>query len=112
MEYNGIACEILKQISEVLTKESNSVISLIPTGNNCWSESGYSVDMLDIDIPSKLISVPVPKCSNDKDGCYRVNRIRLGRTILDDTANGCPFDYDDIKDIIQAEGKWAYYNNK
>lgn len=111
MEYS-IACEILKQISEVLTKESNTEFSLVSTGNNCWTDNGYSVEIVDIDIPSDLISIPNPKCSDDKDGYYRVNRIRLGRTIMDDTKNGFPFDYNSIKAIIKAEGKWAYYKNR
>lgn len=109
MEYS-IACVILRQIAEVLTKESNTEISLISTGNSCWTDVGYSVEIKDVDIPSNSISVPNPKYSNDKDGYYRVNLIRLGRTIMDDTKNGVPFDYDGIKSIIKGAGKWAYYN--
>lgn len=109
-EYYSTVCEILKQISTVLSKENLCHISLIPTGNTCWMEMGLSVEVEDVDIPEKSISIPNPKCLNDKDGFYKVNHIHLGKTIIDDTRNGFLYSYDDIKIIIKGINKWAYYS--
>ena len=110
MEYYSISCEILKQISNILSKECNNTILLIPNGKSCWTENGFSVEFEDVDIPCSIISIPNPKYPNDQDGYYKVNRIRFGKTILNDTINGYSFSYDEIKLIITGEGKWAYIN--
>lgn len=110
MEYYSIAAYIiLKQISEVLSKESNTIIPLSPTGNIGRTENGYSVEFMVVDIPDSLISVPHPQYANDRNGYYKVNHIRLGKTIIDDTAKGFPFNENELKGLITAEGKWAYY---
>ena len=111
MDYYSIACEVLKQLSTVLSKESNTTITLSPTGNNCWTENGYSVEFVVVDIPDNLISVPYSKYANDRNGYYKVNRIRLGKTILDDTAKGFPFNENELKDLIKSKDRWAYYTN-
>ena len=110
MDDYGIACEILKQISEALSIESKTIIILNSTGNSYWMEKGFSIGFVDVDIPSELISVPDPRYLNDKYGFYRVNQIRLGRTIIDDTSKGFPFNHEEIMKIIKGNGTWAYYN--
>ena len=50
MDYYSIAHEVLKQLSTVLSKESNTSITLSPTGNNCCTENGYSVEFVVVDI--------------------------------------------------------------
>ena len=111
MDYFNIACEVLKQLSTVLSKESNTTITLSPTGDNCWTENRYSVEFVTINIPDNLISVPCPKYATDGNGYYKVNRIRLGKTILDDTAKGFPFNENELKDLIKSKDIWAYYTN-
>ena len=111
MDYYSIACEVLKQISAVLSKESNTIIMLSPTRNICWTENVYSVEFVAVDISDNLISVPCPKYANDRNGYYKVNRIRLGETILDDTAKGFPFNENELNGIIKSKDRWAYYTN-
>lgn len=101
--------EVIQQISKVLSDESGQLINLVYTGKSVPTEVGLSVEFQDIDIPSHLISPPVPSNPNDKDGFYRVTRIRLGETILRDTYNGCPFSDDEIKLLLKANGKWGYH---
>ena len=100
---------ILSQISKVLSDESGQTINLSYTGNAISAEGGLSVEFQEIDIPSNLISNPVPPYPNDKDGYYKVTRIRLGTTILNDTVCGTPFTDNEIKSLITAPGKWGYY---
>jgi len=107
---NCTVSKILEQISKILKSESNTIVSLIPTGNECMVEGDYSVEIKDVDIPSNVISAPNPKYSNDLNGFYKVNRIRLGKIILDDTKNGFPFSDEEIKGIIKGVKTWAYYD--
>ena len=112
MDYYSVACEVLKQISTVLSKESNTIITLSPIRNGYWIAGCYSVEIVDVDIPDSLISVPCPQDSNDRNGYYRVNRIRLGNTILDDMVKGFPFKENELKRLLKTEGLWAYYIKK
>lgn len=108
--YSGAICEILKQISVVLFRESGQNVNLRYTGNMCPDGNGkISVEIDEVDIPKKLISQPDPKFPNDKDGYFKVTRIRLGNTILDDTSKGSPFSEEEIKVVIKGNGVWAYY---
>lgn len=101
---------VLTQISKVLSDLCGQNITLIPAGNQCLSENGkVSVEIQEVSIPDSIISRPTPSSSNNPQGYYKVNRIRLGQTILGDTAKGCPFSDDEIITVINGIGTWAYY---
>lgn len=108
--YSSAICVILRQISDVLFRKSGQEICLRFTGNMCPDGNGkISVELNEIDIPDNLISRPYPKFPNDKNGYYKVNRIRLGNTILGDTSNGFLFSEKEIETVINGEIVWAYY---
>lgn len=108
--YSSAICEILKQISDVLFKESGQKVDLRYTGNKCPDGNGkISIEIVEVDIPENLISQPNPNFPNDKSGYYKVNRIRLGNIILDDTSRGFPFSEKEIETVIKGAGVWAYY---
>lgn len=109
MDYYSIACRVINQISEILLEESGSYISLKPTGKNCPIGNSLSVEIMDVDIPQNLIGCPNPKFEQDGEGFYKVNRIRIGNTILDDTYKGYPFSKDEIKTYIKGVNTWAYF---
>lgn len=109
MDYYGIACGVLRQISDILTEESGMPIFLSATGNCCWVGNDFSIEIADIDLPQNLIGEPNPQCPQDNDGVYKVNRVHVGRTILEDTAKGFPFSRSDMKEIIKWTKSWAYY---
>lgn len=110
MEYYYAACEIIEKISLIISEEININVSLVPTGWECIVDGGYSFEINDVDIPSNLIYVPNPKYSNDTNGFYRVNRIRLSKIILDDAKNGFPLSNEIFKGVIKNPKTWAYYD--
>ena len=107
---NCTVSKILDQISKIIESESNIIVSLVPTGNDCMVEGDYSFEIKDVDIPSNVISAPNPKYTNDQNGFYRVNRIRLGKFIFDDAQKGFPFSDEEIKPVIKGAKTWAYYD--
>lgn len=101
---------VLNQISRVLSSMCGQSITVVPTGKQCINENGKcSIEIKEISIPNTAISQPNPACPQDTDGFYKVNRIRLGKGILDDTAKGFPFSEEEIKTVIKGLGTWAYY---
>lgn len=101
---------VLTQISTVLSNMCGQSITLVSTGNQCVNGNGkYSIEIKEISIPNTVISQPNPACPQDTDGFYKVNRIRLEKDILDDTAKGFPFSDEDIKTVVNGIGAWAYY---
>lgn len=101
---------VLTQISTVLSNMCGQSITLFPTGKQCFNENGKcSIEIKEISIPNTAISQSNPSCPQDTDGFYKVNRIRLGTTILGDTAKGCPFSDEEIQSVIKGSDTWAYY---
>lgn len=101
---------LLNQVSKVLSDLCKQTIALVPTGNQCLNENGkVSIEIHEVNIPDSIISEPNPSCPQNPDGIYKVNRIRLGKGILDDMAKGCPFSDDEIKDVIKGIDTWVYY---
>lgn len=108
MDYYSIACDVLQQMSRILTVESGKRISLIPTNHYCWMGNDISIEIEEVDIPQNLIGVPCPKYEQEKEGLYKVNRVHVGKTILEDTFNGFPFDEREMKQYIKGRKTWAY----
>lgn len=101
---------VLTQISKVLSNMCGQSITLVSTGNQCVNGNDkYSIEIKEISIPNTVITQPNPACPQDADGFYKVNRIKLGKIILGDTANGCPFSDEEIKTVIKEHDTWAYY---
>jgi len=101
---------VLNQVAKVLSYLSNQTLIMNFTGNYCPDSNGkLSIEFCEIEIPSSIISKPNPQFSQDKKGFYKVNRIRLGKNILDDTAKGFPYSDDEIITVIKKLNVWAYY---
>lgn len=108
-KYGNVIPLVLKQISKVLSEMCGYTINLSCIGDFYMDENGkYSVELNEIDISSKHILKPFPQYSNDNDGFYKVNRIRLGITILNDTVKGYPFSDDEIKTVLKGVNVWGY----
>lgn len=100
---------VLNQISKVLTTLSGYTVFMNYTGKWCPDSNGkLSIEFEDTDILSSVITKPFPQYFNDEEGYYKVNRIHLGKTILEDTAKGYSFSDDEIKTVINGECVWGY----
>lgn len=100
---------VLNQISKVLTNLCGHTVFINYTSKCCPDSNGKLLIVFEeIDIPSSIISKPFPQYFNDEDGCYKVNRIHLGKTILEDTFKGYSFSDDEIKTVIEGKGVWGY----
>lgn len=100
---------LLNQVSKVLYDLCKQTIALVPTGNQCLNENGkVSIEIHEVNIPDSIISQPNPSCPQNPDGIYKVNRIRLGKTILEDSFKGYSFSDDEIKTVIEGKGVWGY----
>lgn len=107
-----ITCSIpmvLNQISKVLTNLCGHTVFINYTGEWCLDSNGkFLIVFEEINISSSIISKPFPQYFKDEDGCYKVNRIHLGKTILEDTSKGYFFTDDEIKTVIEGESVWGY----
>lgn len=72
MDYYSVVCKILRQISEVLSKESGNSVSLCPINRDIsyFTERGFSIEIKEVDLPKDLISTPFPQYEDDKEGFY------------------------------------------
>lgn len=108
---------VLQHIEQVLNSCGDTV-NLIPTGNTV--PSTQSIGSLSIEIEEVYIlkqnncfsiSCPNPTSNENSDTKWKINRIRVSETMIDDYAKNYPFTNQDMLTFISGKSDlFAYYN--
>lgn len=107
---------ILKQIEQVLNSCGDNV-SLIPTGNT--TPSTEFIGKLSIEIIETYIlkensciklGKPFPESIKNTEEKICINRIRLSTRMIDDYTKKCPYNNDEMKNMINENNTiFGYY---
>jgi len=105
---------VVEHFQQILN-QSGDPVSLSPTGEFMLNENAqYSIELEEAFILKEndvfKLPSPQPFSSADTEEQYKVNRIRVGRSLMEDYSNGYPYRDEEILNILKGkEGLFAFY---
>jgi len=105
---------VVEHFQQILNQCEDPVI-LTPTGECMLNENAqYSIELEDTFVLKEnncfKLPIPQPSSSSDTEVKYKINRIRVGMSLMEDYSNGYPYRDEEIFGILKSkEGLFAYY---
>lgn len=106
--------QVVKDFQKILNKIGDPII-LNPTGESMINENNhYSIELKETYLLKENsnfeIPKPIPTCSTDSEEKYKINRIRISASTIDDYSKNYPLTETEILSILKdKEGLFAYY---